>query len=90
MKSLDIFIDFLFAVAMAVGSTQLLSEITTRNIPGGKRQPACKADKFTAFCEPVSRTCGSLDLLQPYGHSRPVTGTMYISTIDAKILKMLK
>jgi hypothetical protein len=38
---------------VALGSTQPLTEMSTRNIPGGKRQPACKADNFTANCERI-------------------------------------
>jgi hypothetical protein len=38
---------------MALGSTQPLTEMSTRNIPGGEGQPACKADNFTAICEPI-------------------------------------
>jgi hypothetical protein len=37
---------------MAMGSTQPLTEINTRNLPGGKGQPARKAD-LTAICEPI-------------------------------------
>jgi hypothetical protein len=37
---------------MALGSTQPLTEMSTRNIPGGKWRPARKAD-FTAICEPI-------------------------------------
>jgi hypothetical protein len=37
---------------MAPGSTQPLTEISTKNIPGGgKVQPAHKADNLTAICE---------------------------------------
>jgi hypothetical protein len=38
---------------MAMGSTQPLTEMSTRNIPGGKGRPARKADNLTAICEPT-------------------------------------
>jgi hypothetical protein len=38
---------------MAFGSTQPLTEMSTRNIPGGKGRPARKADNLTAICEPI-------------------------------------
>jgi hypothetical protein len=38
---------------MALGSTQPLTEISTRNIPGVKGRPARKADNLTANCEPI-------------------------------------
>jgi hypothetical protein len=38
---------------MALESTQPLTEMSTRNIPGGKEQPARKADNLTAICEPI-------------------------------------
>jgi hypothetical protein len=38
---------------MGLGLTQLLAEVITRNLPGGKEQPLQKADNFTAICEPV-------------------------------------
>jgi hypothetical protein len=38
---------------MALGSTQPLTEMSTRNLPGGKRWPVCKADNLTAICEPT-------------------------------------
>jgi hypothetical protein len=37
---------------MALGSTQSITEMSTRNIPGGKRRPARKAD-LTAIYEPI-------------------------------------
>jgi hypothetical protein len=40
---------------MALGSTQPLTEMSTRNLPGGKEQPARKADKLTAICSRLSR-----------------------------------
>jgi hypothetical protein len=36
---------------MALGSTQPLKEMSTRNIPWGKERPARKADNLTAICE---------------------------------------
>jgi hypothetical protein len=38
---------------MALESTQPLTEMSTRKLPGGKRRPARKADKLTAICEPI-------------------------------------
>jgi hypothetical protein len=36
-----------------MGLTQPLTEIGIRDLPGGKGQPACKADNLTAICEPI-------------------------------------
>jgi hypothetical protein len=36
---------------MALGSTQPLTEMSTRNLPGGKVQPV--QDNLTAICEPI-------------------------------------
>jgi hypothetical protein len=48
---------------MALGLTQPLTEMRTRNLPGGKERPACKADNLT-ICEPiVCRKCGRKQLL---------------------------
>jgi hypothetical protein len=38
---------------MALGSTQPLREMSTRKLPGGKEQPARKADNLTAVCESI-------------------------------------
>jgi hypothetical protein len=37
---------------MALGSIQPLTEMSTRNLPGGKKRSARRADNFTAICEP--------------------------------------
>jgi hypothetical protein len=38
---------------VALGSTQPVTEMSTRNLPGGKGRPARRADNFTAICEPI-------------------------------------
>jgi hypothetical protein len=38
---------------MALESTQPLTEMSTRNIPGGEGLPAHKADNLNAICEPI-------------------------------------
>jgi hypothetical protein len=38
---------------MALGSTQPLTEISTRNFPEGKEWPACMAHNLTANREPI-------------------------------------
>jgi hypothetical protein len=37
--------------AMSLGSTQPLTEMSTRNLPGGKKRPVCRADNLAAICE---------------------------------------
>jgi hypothetical protein len=38
---------------MALGLTHSLTDVSTRNLPGGKGRPAHKADILTAICEPI-------------------------------------
>jgi hypothetical protein len=38
---------------MALGSTQPLTEMSTRGLPGGKGRPGSKADNFTTIYEPI-------------------------------------
>jgi hypothetical protein len=42
----------LSSCTMALGSTQPLTEMSTRNLPGGKKRPARRADNLAAICEP--------------------------------------
>jgi hypothetical protein len=37
---------------MAVGSTQPLTKMSTRNLPGSKKRPERRVDNLAAFCEP--------------------------------------
>jgi hypothetical protein len=45
---------------MALRSTKPLTEMSTRNLPGGKKGPARGADNLTAICKPNVSKCGSL------------------------------
>jgi hypothetical protein len=38
---------------MALGATQLLTEMSNRNLPGYKGRPARRAEKLTSICEPI-------------------------------------
>jgi hypothetical protein len=59
---------------MAVGSIQPLTEMSTSYLPGGKGQPAHKADNLTAIYEPIVKgKCVSLDNSQPNRPSQSVT-----------------
>jgi hypothetical protein len=59
---------------MALGSTQPLTEMSTRDL-GGKRLQRHKADKLTAICEPIIwRKYEGFNISQLYGPLRPVTG----------------
>jgi hypothetical protein len=37
---------------MVLGSTQPLTEMSTRNLPGSKKRPTLTADNIAAICEP--------------------------------------
>jgi hypothetical protein len=59
---------------MALGSTQPLTKMNTRNFPGGKIRPARRADNLATICEPNVWECGSLNLSQPLRASTACTG----------------
>jgi hypothetical protein len=61
---------------MVLGSTQPLTEMTTRNLPGW---PARKADKLTAICEPtVWKMWEPRESHNPMSHLGLLQGMLYL------------
>jgi hypothetical protein len=75
MRSLDFFSCLNHSSrTFAQGSTEPLTDMSTKNLPGGKGRPARKADSHAAICEPIVYKMWEPQCLGPCGPSRPVTG----------------
>jgi hypothetical protein len=62
---------------MGLGSTQPLTEMSTRCISWGERRPVRKADNLTTIlCR--HENLGNVAYWKPLGYSRPVTGLLYL------------
>jgi hypothetical protein len=64
---------------MALGSTQPVTEMITRNISWGKDG---RCVRLTTYHHPLPllRNLGALTSWNPLGHSRPVMGLLYLFT----------
>jgi hypothetical protein len=67
---------------IASGSSWLLKEMCTKNLPWIKGGHAPEAEKLTAISERILQKCGSLNVLQPCGSPWPLAGTVLVLYIN--------
>jgi hypothetical protein len=65
---------------MALGSTQPLTEMSTRNISWGETRPVLTADSLTTFMCRLSRNLVASTFWNPQRLSRPVMGYLHLSS----------
>jgi hypothetical protein len=68
---------------MALGSTQPLVKMSTRDVPGGNGG-LCVRLKTYHHIVPMSRNLGALTLLDPCGPAWPVMGVLYLLPTTSK------
>jgi hypothetical protein len=64
---------------MALGSTEPLTEMSTRNLPGGKGRPEHKADDLTPSLIRLARKYEHVVVTHSSGPPRPVTAIALLS-----------
>jgi hypothetical protein len=77
------------SLAMVLGSTQPLIEMSTRDLPGCKQRPARTADNLATICEPkglhgLYRDSFTFSCLRPLKFKRRFRGTCRSSVAGSK------
>jgi hypothetical protein len=78
-----------FSHTTALGSTQPLTKMSTRNISCGERRPVRRADNLTTFKCRLSGNLGASNSWKPQGLSRPVMGLLYLFTFVINTILLL-